>query len=120
MADKWAAPADLDPECLALCQAINDHVPGVITTESCCGHGREPYRIWVHPQLGPDALLPLLYRLDQCHTGLEGWRMEVYTDCGMSHVTWMIEGPPGAYAESEKIATFLAEDDAARHPAATS
>lgn len=106
-AGTWLAPADLDPECLALCQAINDHVPGVITTESCCGHGKAPYRIWVHAASLED-LPPLLYWLDQCHTGLPGWRMEAYTDCAADHTTLMIEGPVRSYEAANIIADHLA------------
>ena len=40
-------PADLDPECLKLCVALND-LDGVKTTESCCGHSKGPFRIWFH------------------------------------------------------------------------
>jgi hypothetical protein len=38
-------PADLDPECRELCEALN-LLPGITTTSSCCGHGREPYRVF--------------------------------------------------------------------------
>lgn len=111
----WAAPSDLDPECVALCAAINECLPGVETVESCCAHGMYPYRIWVWPE-SLDALPPLLYWLDHCHTGLPGWSMQVYTDCAADHCTFMIEGPAGAYAESGKIAAAIRLDahDAAR------
>jgi hypothetical protein len=109
----WTAPADLDPECLALCTAINDHVEGIITTESCCGHGERPYRIWIHP-LSFGALPPLLYWLDRCHTGYHGWQVVAYTDCGAGGPFFMIEGPAGAYEEAGKIAALLA--DAAEAP----
>lgn len=35
----------MDPEVVDLCKVINA-LPGVITSESCCGHGETPYRIW--------------------------------------------------------------------------
>ena len=35
----------IDEECLDLCYALN-HLPGVITLESCCGHCKDLYRIW--------------------------------------------------------------------------
>ena len=40
-------PADLDPECLNLCVALHG-LAGVKTTESCCGHGKTPFRIWFY------------------------------------------------------------------------
>ena len=43
----------LDPEVVALCEALNT-LPGIETVSSCCGHGQRPYRIWfiVTPQKG--------------------------------------------------------------------
>ena len=35
----------MDPESVALCDAINS-VPGLFTTESCCGHGKHPFKIF--------------------------------------------------------------------------
>jgi hypothetical protein len=105
----WTPPADLDPECAALCEVINNHVPGVVTTESCCGHGNQPYRIWIEPT-SMEALPPLLWYLDACHSGLRGWQVIVDTDCGASGPFFRIEGPAGAYAEAEKIAEIIRED----------
>lgn len=42
----WTPPDDLDAACLSLCVALNQ-LPGIKTTGSCCGHGRQPYRIWL-------------------------------------------------------------------------
>ena len=38
-------PDDIDNECIALCDMLN-RIPGVATSESCCGHREMPYRIW--------------------------------------------------------------------------
>ncbi|MBR4404932.1 MAG: hypothetical protein IKW84_08990 [Bacteroidaceae bacterium] len=35
----------MDKECIEVCNALNK-LPGVETTESCCGHCKNPYRIW--------------------------------------------------------------------------
>jgi len=35
----------MDPEVLGLCNALNA-LPGISTTESCCGHGREKFSIF--------------------------------------------------------------------------
>lgn len=40
-------PKDMDAECVALCDCLND-LPGVKTTESCCGHLKERYSIWFY------------------------------------------------------------------------
>ena len=42
---KFVAPADMDEQCIELCTVLNS-LPGVRTTESCCGHLRHPYRIF--------------------------------------------------------------------------
>jgi len=45
MSDGWKPPADLDPECRLLCEAMNA-VPGIRTVESCSGHGDTPFRVY--------------------------------------------------------------------------
>lgn len=42
----WTPPDDLDPACYNLCIALNA-LPGVVTTGSCCGHGRDAFRIFL-------------------------------------------------------------------------
>lgn len=54
----WAFPADLDPEVLLLCQAINE-LPGLMTVGSCCGHGRDPFHVYLIAS-SLDDLPPLL------------------------------------------------------------
>ena len=100
-------PNGMDPECMVLCTAINK-LRGIATYESCCGHGEQPYRVWVFIRSLPD-LPKLLYWLDSCHTGAYGWHVIVYTDCAMSPARFMIEGPVGevAYRDSEHIAKLI-------------
>ncbi len=102
-------PKDMDKECISLCNAIN-RFKGLRTIESCCGHGNTPYHIWFKADSLGD-LPPMLYYLDVCHCGCRGWSVEVYTDCAMSPVTFMIEGSIGeeTYEESEKIAKIMNE-----------
>jgi hypothetical protein len=38
------AGVDMDPECIKLCDALNE-LPGVRTIMSCCGHGRHPFTV---------------------------------------------------------------------------
>jgi len=37
----------MDKECIALCDAIN-RIPGLDTVESCCGHGKKSFRVFLH------------------------------------------------------------------------
>ena len=118
---KWTPPPDLDQECLLLCIAMNK-LPGIETTNSCCGHGDQPQR---KPQMGephpywiffqvkkPEAMLPLLFYIQKCHSPLKGkWHVEAYTDCSGDRVFWMLEGPVGnvAYEDALVIAERLEE-----------
>lgn len=100
---------DLDPEVLDLCVALNK-LPGIMTIESCCGHGENPYRIWfVIEDDDLDKLPAALYYFDRCHCGLPDWKVVVTTDCAMSPVHFMIEGPTGetAYDGSKKISKLI-------------
>lgn len=38
-------PDDVDEACVDLCNLLN-RLPGVETSESCCGHGKDVYSIW--------------------------------------------------------------------------
>ena len=101
----------MDKECIDLCTAING-LPGIETYESCCGHGKYPYSIWVWFDDLKD-ILPLLYYLDSCHSNVSGWMCEAYTGCDMRTVLFQIIGPVGekSYKDSiiisEKIRKFV-------------
>jgi hypothetical protein len=105
----WKVPEGIDAECVEICQALNQS-QGVRTVESCCGHGEQPFRIWFKVTRLSD--LPyVLWHFDRCHCGFYGWRVIAKTDCGMSPVSFMIEGPIGqqAYEEASKIAAIIRE-----------
>lgn len=38
-------PADMDSECVSICNTLN-RLPGLMTYESCSGHGERPFYIW--------------------------------------------------------------------------
>jgi len=101
---------DMDPECIELCKAMN-LVPGIETSESCCGHGHWPYRIWFWAD-DLECLPNLLYWFDGCHCGSYDWNVIVRTDCGKSPVTFRVEGPKGeeAHVQSVEIAALITED----------
>ena len=100
----------MDKECIKLCDAIN-LIPGIKTIESCCGHGKGPYRIFFKAE-SLDALPDILYCIDGCHTGEYGWKVDVGTDCCKSPATFCIEGPVGesAYKAADVIADFIIKD----------
>lgn len=97
----------LDPECVDLCVAINK-LPKIQTFESCCGHGNTPYRIYFAAK-SLKSLPALLYWFDGCHCGFYGWKVYAHTDCGMSPVSFIIEGPVGseAFVQSKEIARLI-------------
>ncbi len=51
----------MDAEVIAFCDALNA-IPGITTTESCCGHGRGPFKVWFRAKT--DCMPRLLYYLD--------------------------------------------------------
>ena len=61
-------PDDIDVECYYLCRALNS-LPGLDTIESCCGHGKEKYRIWFRAAY-PKTINPLIRMLYE-HPGWE-------------------------------------------------
>ena len=105
----WVIPLGMDIECVPICKAMNK-VPGILTVESCCGHGKTPFHIWFEAK-SLTALPALLYWFNSCHCGFSGWSVQVTTDCGCSSVTFMVEGPVGAYKEANHIAKLIEEDN---------
>ena len=105
--DKVKLPSDIDKECLELCVAMNK-LPGIQTTSSCAGHGKTPY--WVFFVADDLEVLPaLLYYVKACHSGVTGWHVDVSTDCGMSPVTFCLEGPSNDHKGAKQIATAIEE-----------
>lgn len=104
----WVPPKDLDLECLELCVAMNK-LSGVWTTSSCCGHGKNTYCIFFRVK-GLRYLPRLLYWMDACHSGVHGWKVEVYTDCSMCPAHFVLEGPVGDYEGAKKIAKAIEDD----------
>ena len=43
--EKFHIPNDMDKECIDLCKKLNS-LSNIKTTESCCGHLKDPYRIF--------------------------------------------------------------------------
>ena len=100
--DGWNPPTDLDPECLALCLALNQ-LSGIRTISSCCGHDQHPYRVFLVAD-SFDALVPVAYYVQECHGGVVDWKLLAETDCAMSPLRFVVEGPRGDYQGAEAIA----------------
>jgi len=105
-------PRDLDGPCRTLFLALNRY-PGIRTGCSCCGHGKTPFQIWFSAE-SLDDLPPVLYWFDGCHCGFYGWRVIAQTDCGMSPVAFLVEGPTqgetndaDAFAQADEIAGLM-------------
>jgi hypothetical protein len=98
-------PGEIDAECLSLVQAMNS-VPGVETVESCCGHGRRPFRIWFCIS-NLEHLSVICSYVSPWHTKFKGWKVEVRAGDFLSPVVFCLEGPVGAYKEAEEIAACI-------------
>ena len=101
----------IDRDIVNIVKAMNEF-SGIRTVESCCGHGEYEVAIFFVPET-IDALPPLLYWFDQCHSGVT-WPVTIYTDCGGDRVTWVVESVnkgPQAYIEGNKIAECMLEDE---------
>jgi len=101
----------MDRECLGLCDAMNA-LPGITTTESCCGHGLSNYHIWFRVREVQD-LTPLHRAINHLYGGLAGWRIEVsWTENPTYSILFDLVGPigHGAYCGAEKIASGIREE----------
>ena len=103
----------MDSECIELCDAIN-LLPGLKTTESCCGHGTEKYYIWfVADNL--KSLPDLCYFFKTYSEGRKNrWNVSVQVgdypvQSDPARHCFMIEGPigEGAYADAKIIADLI-------------
>jgi len=79
-------PSDMDRECVELCDALNAMI-GVQTTESCCGHGTHPYRIFFNC-----VSFSSLYQIARA-AGHELWRIECQYWNGSDALGFILEGP---------------------------
>lgn len=75
--NKMVLPADIDAECVDLCNCLNS-LPTVMTTESCCGHCKRPFWVWFRCDS-----IPVLTRLGRAvsHNYSDGiWEIVVDTN----------------------------------------
>ena len=99
----------MDETCRKLCEALNT-MPGIATYASCCGHGRQPFRIWFEAKRLQD-LPPVLFFFSCAHVRFTGWRVLAITECDCQTATFCIEGPVGreAYKMADRIAGRIRE-----------
>ena len=92
-----AAPLWLDKEVVPLVDALNA-MEGVVTVESCCGHGKDPFYIWFYAE-SVDTVRPLF----ELVSTRRGWRI-IFQD-----YIFCLKGPKGegAYRESEQLAVAI-------------
>lgn len=103
-AKKELDQANWDKEVVSLCNAINS-IPGLETSESCCGHGKEAFEIWFNAN-DLKALIVLARAFDRRYGGLTNWHCYLHMN-DIAPVTFRIESESKgevAYAESEYIA----------------
>ena len=110
---------EFDPECVELCRAINV-LPGVYTCDSCCGHGAEPFRIFLCFDAADVRGLVLLTRaLDHRYSPGPRWVLDLsITDVAdprnLAHpISIRLSSPEGvrgsvAYQQAHELADHIA------------
>ena len=98
-----------DAACDYLCAALN-RLPGVTTYESCCGHGKKLYRIWLHmavPSVGARVLTRCLSK--RYYTYTHPWNL--YLGDSEDAACFILEGGLsdlyGAYPMAQRLANNL-------------
>lgn len=98
--NKIVLPADMDKECIALCEALNE-LPHTETEESCCGHLRSPFRIWL--RCSSFTYLAIVARaIDRRYSGTQKeWRLVSETADLRPRFSFMLTSvePYGTYEE---------------------
>ena len=99
----------MDKECIALCDILNSD-PGISTAESCCGHGKQPFRIWFEAET-VESLCALAMGCNCNYCNHIGWRIEVNHSESPNRALFMLEGPVGeeAYSAIADIAKTIAD-----------
>ncbi len=100
----------MDIECIAICDAVNQ-IPGLRTVESCCGHGKDKFRVF----FDVDDLSALPRLLYYCYFRHIGFRWNCFVETfDKEKVNFYIESESigeKAYFESKKIAHALLKSE---------
>lgn len=104
---------ELDPQCRSLVDAMN-RIPGLWTTESCCGHDKNFFRVFfdvIWSAQGRVALTAVTFsaRPDIAgYQGLGAWTVEAYANSNpVSFVLESTDKGKAAYGQSLKIANAI-------------
>lgn len=81
----------MDPECIPLCNELNV-LPGIKTFESCCGHGKNPFRIWFTAENMKDLLIVVM-AVNPEYCGQIGYSIQVEHSEYPPKVIFLLEGP---------------------------
>jgi hypothetical protein len=102
-------PADMDRECIPLCDALNA-LPGIRTTSSCCGHGKDHHRIWFDAD-AIESLRPILWATRYWNVSCGCmWKVEAGWANGSDVIYFCLEGPRDASGKQAKeFATWVKE-----------
>ena len=100
-------PDNMDPECIPICEAMNE-IPGIETSESCCGHGRHGFWIFFKAE-NMQALATIAYAVYASHCGFEGWQVIAHTVCPSRPARFLLEGPKDekSYEQATRLAAII-------------
>lgn len=106
----WTPPADIDQECIPLCEALNA-LDGVETYACCCGHGERRFVIHFELDESVREAAAASEALERIHGALPvggHWELRNANQPDRPGRRF-VEGPMGdrAYSESEEIAARL-------------
>lgn len=94
--------AHMDPECIPICDALNA-LPGVKTSESCCGHGKQPFRVFFNCQ-SFDTLKRVARAIES-----SSWKIEALYHNGSDALGFLLEGAIGHPEYTEHLITELTQ-----------
>jgi hypothetical protein len=92
----------MDRECIGLCDALNE-LPGIKTSESCCGHGERPFQVWFFAET-VTALVPIMKALDH------HWRVLVTHVDLPYRIAFLLEGP-NVPSAGDELAEYVHADE---------
>jgi hypothetical protein len=97
-------PIDMDPQCINLCDSLNNLI-GIETCESCCGHGKNQYKIWFTVIFLND-IKPILRAIENTI-----WKINVSWNNITERPIFLLYAPPTATAfSSNKLADKIKEE----------
>ena len=99
----------MDPECVVLCDAMNT-LFGIVTRESCCGHGVHPFRVWFSAG-NFSQLKPIWNAIHGLGWDWHRWHVEATGYPAAEDVYFLLEGPVNGQYQAAAIAACLKEQN---------